>query len=215
MRMKRHAGVIRALVDETPDITFKECRTALAVRGVSAIRPVALALVAFGARPPTISVGGNYQQIGAPGQTRAKAGPYFPTETGPHPATPDKETIMNRVFAGLAALAAVVAVKALPLAGGYVGGYYLAHTFPHLIPMWIGATFSLTLISLGLTWTFRKLLGSPHLEWACGLTAALAITVFTITQSDPVLALLGYLPPAAMIYIVRRSRATKRTLATA
>ena len=33
MRMKRHAGVIRALVDETPD---KECRTALAVRGVSA-----------------------------------------------------------------------------------------------------------------------------------------------------------------------------------
>jgi len=56
MRMKRHAGVIRALVDETPD---KECRTALAVRGVSAIRPVALALVAFGARPPAISVGRN------------------------------------------------------------------------------------------------------------------------------------------------------------
>ena len=35
MRMDRHAGAIRALVNETPDITFEELRTALTARGVS------------------------------------------------------------------------------------------------------------------------------------------------------------------------------------
>jgi transposase len=36
MRLDRHADAIRALVDETPDITLEELRTALARRGVSA-----------------------------------------------------------------------------------------------------------------------------------------------------------------------------------
>src|ERR1700739_1169523 len=36
LRMDRHAGSIRALVDETPDITIEELRTVLAARGVSA-----------------------------------------------------------------------------------------------------------------------------------------------------------------------------------
>jgi transposase len=36
MRLNRHAGAIRALVDETADITLEELRTALAARGVSA-----------------------------------------------------------------------------------------------------------------------------------------------------------------------------------
>jgi hypothetical protein len=36
LRMDRHAGAIRALVDETPDITIEELRTVLAARGVSA-----------------------------------------------------------------------------------------------------------------------------------------------------------------------------------
>jgi transposase len=35
MRIERHAGVIGGLVDETPDITLEELRTALAARGVS------------------------------------------------------------------------------------------------------------------------------------------------------------------------------------
>ena len=35
VRIERHAGAIGALVDETPDITLEELRTALAARGVS------------------------------------------------------------------------------------------------------------------------------------------------------------------------------------
>jgi transposase len=35
MRMDRHAEAIGALVDETPDITLEELRTALAARGAS------------------------------------------------------------------------------------------------------------------------------------------------------------------------------------